>query len=106
MHHSTFTWHSYTECVDRDSTTTNESVKIITFRDGSMMKINHAGLLTFLHENESDDQSILHERWLQLFTNPEYHGEGVYDVDIFKGTISTKDKESNIFKLSCKAISI
>jgi hypothetical protein len=72
----------------------------MTFRDGSILKINQAGLLTFLHGHESQDKHILHERWLQLFTNPEYHGEGVYDVDLFNGSIATKDRESNIFKLS------
>lgn len=72
----------------------------MTFRDGSILKINHAGLLTFLHRHESQDKHALHERWLQLFTNPEYHNEGVYDVDLINGSISTKDKESNIFKLS------
>lgn len=74
MHHPSFTWHSYTECVDREGITSKESVKIVTFRDGSILKINHAGLLTFLHGIESQEDSLMHERWLQLFTNPEYHG--------------------------------
>ncbi len=65
---------------------------MMTFRDGSMLKINHQGLLTFLNESQNNHEDILHERWLQLFTNPEYHSEGVYDVDLIEGTITTKDK--------------
>jgi hypothetical protein len=37
--------------VDRDGNTTNEAVKMLTFRDGAILKVNHAGLLTFLHAN-------------------------------------------------------
>lgn len=81
-------------------------MKIVTFRDGSLLKVNHSCLITFLNGTDSKDEGLLHERWLQLFTNPEYHSEGVYDVDLLQGAISTKDKESNIFKLSCNLFDI
>lgn len=32
----------------------------MTFRDGSMLKINHQGLLTFLNESQSHHEDILH----------------------------------------------
>ena len=33
---------------------------MMTFRDGSMLKINHQGLLTFLNESQNNHEDILH----------------------------------------------
>lgn len=83
-------------------------MRLLTFTDGSIIKMTSAGLLTFLHkiEHHNDLDKLLHERWLQLFTTMEYHHEGVYDVNLFEGWIRTKDGESNQFKVqgNCSAI--
>ena len=46
------------------------------------MKIADNGLVTFLNKVKEEGQGEVPERWIQLFTSPEYHQEGVYDVDL------------------------
>lgn len=55
---------------------------LIAFPDQSIMKIGDNGLITFLNKVKEDTQGDVPERWIQLFTSPEYHQEGVYDVDL------------------------
>lgn len=46
------------------------------------MKIGDNGMITFLNKAKETNEEYLSERWIQLFTSPEYHLEGVYDVDL------------------------
>lgn len=78
MHHPSFSVHSFTEMVDRDSEQVKEPVKLVMFSDGSVVKAGKGGAITFMHGAAKEP----HERWLQLFTPTEYHQEGVYDVSL------------------------
>ena len=82
MHHPTFSWHSYTEGIDRSGKISLEQVVLIAYPDKSIMKIGDNGMITFLNKAKKISEEYLSERWIQLFTSPEYHLEGVYDVDL------------------------
>lgn len=72
---------------------------MIAYPDNSMIKVGSDGLLTFLNPTSETKEEMLNERWIQLFTAAEYHLEGVYDVDLIKGELITKDAESNCFRV-------
>ena len=99
LHHPTFPWHSYTEGIDRSGKISLEQVVLIAYPDKSIMKIGDSGMITFLNKAKETSEEYLSERWIQLFTSPEYHLEGVYDVDLIEGEIRTRDAESNFFKV-------
>ena len=47
FYHPSFSWHSYTEGVDRNGNVSQEQVMLIAYPDRSMMKIGDSGLITF-----------------------------------------------------------
>lgn len=50
LYHPTFSWHSYTEGVDRAGTLSHEQVMLIAYPDQSIMKIGDSGTITFLNK--------------------------------------------------------
>ena len=58
---------------------------LLGYPDQSIMKVGDNGLITFLNKAKESSEEELSERWIQLFTSPEYHQEGVYDVDLIEG---------------------
>lgn len=91
----------YIEKFELDEKQYTEEVRLLSFKDGSQIKIlGEAGKIVYISPNNQKlmTEEYQNERWLQLFTTPENFGEGVYDIDIKNGSISTFDKESNKFK--------
>jgi hypothetical protein len=46
---------------------------LIAYPDRSIIKIGDNGMITFLNKAKEGSESELSERWIQLFTSPEYH---------------------------------
>ena len=102
---SEFTSHMYIEKFEIEEKQFTEEVRLLSFKDGSQIKIlGQMGKIVYISPNKNQLQTpeYLNERWLQLFTTSENFGEGVYDVDLKNGSISTYDKESNRFKTKGK----
>jgi hypothetical protein len=49
LYHTSFSWHSYTEGVDRSGNVSHEQVMLLAYPDHSVMKIGDSGLITFLN---------------------------------------------------------
>ena len=73
FHHPSFSSHFYTEKIDKETEQVTEEVRLLSYADGSVLKTTSTGLATFLHPSDNRDPQHLHERWLQLFTDPQYH---------------------------------
>lgn len=59
LYHPSFSWHTYTEGVDRLGKVSQEQVMLVAYPDKSMMKIGDSGLLTFLNKATEDSEAVL-----------------------------------------------
>ena len=98
----------YTERFDKNGQILEEKVRLISYRDSSILKIN-TDSATIVYNSPDPakvlTQEYLNERWLQAYTPPGHHQQmeaGIFDIDLNKGEIENKDAESNKFVVKGK----